>query len=138
MFGKKKQIPEKKTYNYIEWEKEFGFLNLIMTRKIRITKEFLIDVYNKQLSERDFLRDDDVEPLVDKGVKETLSQIGNNYKDFLIDKYFGTLENLVSFITEQFYVQLIAQTIDTNNKKIQDNSRRQIANLIQKMNKPEK
>lgn len=136
MFGKKK-IPPKPVYTYIDWEKDLGFLNLIMSRKQNITINFLIKVRNKQLQARDYLRDEDIDPLITNGVSETLSEIGDNYKNFLIEKYFGSIENLTKYITEDFYVTLVGSTINENNAKIKLNSQRDAIETVNRLNASE-
>lgn len=136
MFGKKKEPQEVKPIftNYTDWEKDLGFLNHIMTRKQNISLNFMINVYNKQLSEKDYIRDEDVEPIIDSDVKETLNDIGDAYKDFLVNKYFGSIENLTKYITQDFYVTLVGSTINTNNNKIKANSQKKALDLIGKLN----
>lgn len=119
MFGRKKQ-EVKKEYNYDNWEKDLGFLYLIMNKKKNITKEFVINIHNLQRNSADYLKDDDIEPIIDNCIQTTLAMIGDNYRKFLVDKYFGTIENLVAFITEDIYVELTADTINRNNQKIKE------------------
>lgn len=119
MFGRKKQ-EVKKEYNYDNWEKDLGFLYLIMNKKKNITKEFVINIHNLQRNSADYLKDEDIEPIIDNCIQTTLAMIGDNYRKFLVDKYFGTIENLVAFITEDIYVELTADTINRNNQKIKE------------------
>lgn len=122
MFGKKKEIQttqdDKHIRDYTTWEKDFGFLLLILSRKKGITKEFLISIYDKQKKDKDYLTDEELEPIITKVVEEVVSQVGENYKKFLIEKYFGTEANFISFITEDVYVDLVSDAIKRNSKKI--------------------
>ena len=144
MFRKKKKLEATPLQfnNYLDWEKELGFLSHIMTRKQNITLNFLINVYSSQLNEKEYLRDEDIDPIIDKDVKETLDEISDAYKDFLISKYFGSIENLTKYITEDFYVTLAGATINTNKSKIRMNSQKKAIELISKFNldssKPQK
>lgn len=136
IFRKKKAQPENKPAyaNYTEWEKDFGFLYLIMNRKQKITINFQINPRNKQLQSNDYLKDDDIDPLVEKGVVDTLNELGENYKQFLIDKYFGNMENLTVFITEDFYVELAGATISSNERKIRNGFQQRAVKAIGDMN----
>lgn len=66
----------------------FGFLNLILQRKKKLVEEFLINPSDKQLDGKSYLNDDDIEPMVEDTVREAVSQIGDEYKNFLIKHYF--------------------------------------------------
>lgn len=134
MFKKNKKVETTKNFVYTDWEKDFGFLNLIMDRKQNITINFLIKVRNKQLKNKDYLRDEDIEPLIDEGVKDTLEQIGENYKKYIIDKYFGTEKALISYITEDWYVTLVGATINENNTKIKVNSQKDAIEIVNRLN----
>lgn len=133
MFKKKPEI--KKEPDYTNWEKDFGFLTLITNRKKGISKEFLIATYNRQKAETDYLTDEEIEPVVSKIVFEIIGQLGKKYKDFLVDKYFGTDENLISYISEDVYVDLVSDTINRNVKKITSNLQKKIISSISGMNK---
>ena len=135
MFNKKKKTEEpKKEVDFTNWEKDFGFLMLIISRKKNITKEFFINVYNRQKDDKDYITDEELEPIITKIVTEVLEQIGDTYKDFLIEKYFGKKENLISFISEDVYVDLISDVINRNTKKISTNIQKKIIRNVGKMN----
>lgn len=129
----KKQI--QKQPDYTNFEKEFGFLNLILSRKKGITKEFLIGVYANQKSEKDYLTDEEINPIVEDIVIEVLSQIGDTYKNFLIDKYFGDEEALIKYITEDVYVDLISDSINRNTIKIKNGMYGKLVSNLGKLNK---
>lgn len=133
MFKKKKQPEMIINYDYTKWTEDLGFLNLLLSRKKGITKEFLIGTYSKQKEATDYLTDEEIEPIVSRCVKEILSQISGNYKTFLINKYFGTEENLITFITEDCYVDLVSESVKRNtNKIIQNVQRKAVEAVIQK------
>lgn len=134
---KKKEPPKvEKEVDYTKWEADFGFLTLILSRKKGITKEFLIGIYDKQKSDKDYLKDEEIEPIISNVVGETIEQLGSKYKSFLIDKYFGSEENLIKFVSEDVYVDLVSDAIKRNVKKItttvQKNTMRALGNLNNK------
>lgn len=136
MFRKKKtEQPVQKNFNYTETEKDFAFLNAIMTRKKNITKEFLIGSYTTQQSERDYLKDEDIEVVVERVVTDVIKSIGDNYKNFLIEKYFGNGENLISYISEEVYVDLVDDSIKRNLKKLSNTLTKKATEVVQKLNK---
>lgn len=122
-------------HNYTNSDKELYFLNLILTRKKSITKEFLINVFTTQQSETDYIRDEDIEEIISKTVSEIITEIGDNYKNFLIFHYFGTEENLIKFIAEDVYVELVSDAINRNGKKAATALARKAAALVTNINK---
>jgi hypothetical protein len=118
----KKKVSKKPVdSNYIEWEKELGFLMLIMSRKKNITKNYYINIFSTQLSSTDYIRDEDLEEIIAAGVVEVIKELSANYKEYLVTKYFSSESGLVKFITEEFYVDLTSAAINQNNTKIRDN-----------------
>lgn len=134
LFKKKKINIEEKEHDYTKMSNEFEFLMLILTRKKNITKEFVINVYTTQQSDGDYLRDEDIEDTISKIVNEVINEIGENYKKFLIKHYFGTLENLIKFISEDVYVDLVDDAINRNNKKSVNILTKKATNIISKLN----
>lgn len=136
IFKKKKQTDQPaKPQSYTEWEKDFGFLNLVLTRKKNITKQFLISVFNNQKADKDYLSDEELDPIITNIVNEVNSQIGSEYKDFLITKYFGTEKNFLIFVTEDVYVDLISDAINRNIKKINNTLKRRVVDNVLKSSK---
>lgn len=133
----KKQPPVEKEVDYTRWEQDLGFLTLVLKRKKGITKEFLIGVYDKQKSDKDYLNDEEIEPIITNVVQETIDQIGEKYKKFLLDKYFGTDENLIKFISEDVYVDLVSDAINRNVKKISTTIQKNAMNKLGIMNRQE-
>jgi len=128
MFGKKKKLKEPKIIvdtNYVDWDKDLGFLNLLMIRKKNITKNYLINIYSGQLKDTDFIRDEDLAPIIEKSITEVLAQISGKYKEYIIEKYFGSKEELIKFITEDFFVDLTSSAINENYQKIKKNVTKQ-------------
>jgi len=134
----RKRQPVEKPLDFTTWESDFGFYNLISTRKKNITKSFLIDTYSDQKSDTDYVTDEEIMPIVESTITEILSNIGEKYKNFLIDKYFGTLENFTVFITEDVYVDLVTQTINRNVIKIRKKLQADALSRIQNLNSAQK
>ena len=136
LFKRKKQESKLETHlMYTETEKKLFFLNLILSRKKNITKEYYINVLTTQLiSERDILRDDDIEPIISNLVESVVNEIGSSYKDFLIKKYFGSFENLIKFISEDIYVELTADAILRNEKKAAAILNKRALSIVNKLN----
>ncbi len=131
-FGKKKD-PKKlvPAYNdYGNWKEDLGFLNLVMSRKKNITKNYYISIFSKQLSDTDYIRDEDLESIITESVEEVVKELSFNYKAYLIDKYFGSEAELIKFITEDFYVELTSSAITQNSEKIRTSMiKKKISNM---------
>jgi valyl-tRNA synthetase len=134
LFRRKKPVIQP-DHDYTQTEKEFTFLSLILTRKKNITKEFIINVYTTQQSDGDYLRDEDIEDIIGKIVNEVISEIGDNYKNYLVKHYFGSFENLVKYISEDVYVDLVADAINRNSKKSSTMLAKKATEVISKLNK---
>ena len=130
MFFKKKIV--KPEPNYTTWEADFGFLNLILSRKKNITKEYLIGIYSEQKSKSDYLNDEELAPPIESVVSDVFEQIGDEYKNFLVRKYFGSVENLLKYITEDVYVDLTTYAINRNVAKIKSTLQKRV---IEDLNK---
>jgi hypothetical protein len=119
----KKEKPVKLTHtDYTNWEKDIGFLTLIMARKKNISKNFYIGIYATQLKDTDYVRDEDIEDIIVSGVKEVMAELSQAYKAYLVDKYFGSEAELAKFVTEDFYVDLTGAAIEQNRTKIRANA----------------
>jgi hypothetical protein len=136
IFNKKKDIKSEILYtDYNNWEKDLGFLTLIITRKKNITKNYYINIYSSQLKDTDFVRDEDIEPIIIKGVNEVMKELSESYKQFLYTKYFSGEKGLIKFLTEDFYVELTNAAIVQNSEKIKSNATRKRVTDLNRMNK---
>lgn len=132
---KRREQPVKVTYtDYTNWEKDIGFLTLIMSRKKNISKNFYIGIYATQLRETDYVRDEDLEDIIVRGVSEVIAELSPAYKAYLVDKYFGSEAELAKFVTEDFYVDLTGAAIEQNRTKINSNAVRRRAVDIGRQN----
>ena len=123
MFGKKKKINKDnipaKFQAYNDWENDFGYLTLIMTRRINLAKKYDITLFAKMLENKaDFVKQNDVEPIYINTTNQIYSMLSQNYKNFLIEKYFGEDKNLLYFIEELVLDEFISAGIGLNEEKI--------------------
>ena len=135
MFGKKKEEPKKPEVSYKDWEQDFGFLNLILSRKKGITKEYLINTYSLQKAERDYITDEELEPIISNIVTNVIDQTSASYREYLVKKYFGSEEALIAFITEDVYVDLTSDAINRNVVKIKNTLQKRMISSLNNLNK---
>jgi len=122
-------------FDYSKWADDFGFLTLLLSRKKNITKNYFLSLYSSQKQINDALKDSEVESIISKTVSEAMTEIGANYKKFLITKYFGEETNLISYITEDVYVDLTSYAINLNRDKIRDGLQTKIIKKVGAMNR---
>jgi len=134
LFKKKKEEPKVLFTDYTNWDKDLGFLTLLMTRKKNITKNYFINIYSSQLKDTDFVRDEDLEPIIIKSVNEIIKELSESYKTFLVTKYFGNEKELIKFLTEDFYVELSNAAIVQNTEKIRSNATKKRVIDVNRMN----
>lgn len=102
----------------VDWTKDYEPLNFVMQRKKNITKNYVINVVATQKEKDTYLTDLELEPIVEQSVFETISVLDGIYKEYMIKKYFGSEESLISFIAEDYYVDLTSYAINKNTEKI--------------------
>ena len=118
MFSKKKKEPVIQ-YDYTKWESDFGFLILMINRKVGIINTYDINTFSQMLQDKnDFIHDKDIDEVYEQAVNEVYSSLSGKYISFLIDKYFGTEKALITFIAEAIKEDLTKAAIDANNTKI--------------------
>jgi len=148
MFGKKKQN-DKPIMNYVNWEADFGFLLLMINTKVRYAKTFNIQAFAQLLKNKnDFIHDKDIDGEENEAdnvyletVDEIYSSLSNNYKNYLIEKYFGTEKALITFISESVREDILISAIQENQNKIKkDYAEKSIATVseLNQMNKERK
>lgn len=119
MFSKKKKEQPSISYDYTKWESDFGFLILMINRKVGIVNTYDINAFSQILQDKnDFIHDKDIEEIYTQTVNEVYSSLSEKYTAFLIDKYFGTEKALITFIAEAIKEDLTKSAIDANNTKI--------------------
>jgi hypothetical protein len=138
MWPFKKKIKDEKPKvlytDYTNWEKDLGFLTLIMSRKKNITKNYYISIYSSQLKDTDYVRDEDLEDIIVNSVSEVVKELSGSYKEFLISKYFGNEKELVKFLTEDFYVDFTNSAITQNFDKIKQNATKKRVSSLNRLN----
>ncbi len=118
---KKKETFNPISLNYTSWEQDLGFLAQMISRNIKMTKLFYVDIYEIQLSGQNaILTDEDLRKKIEDVVFNIIKSLSDNYINFLSMKYFNTKESLIEFISDNVYVEMIQMSIELNLKKLQD------------------
>ena len=124
--------------NYNNWENDFGFLTLVLNRKIQISKQFFITPMSEQVeNEKDYIHDTDIEKEYPNIVSDIYNMLSDNYKNFLIVKYFKDESELITFISETVYAELSNFALEKNKKKITREYSKAMINSLSKLNKKE-
>lgn len=121
MFNKNKKNKEeapKIPVSYANWEQDFGFLTLVLARQVNMNNIFYIDAYSSQLDKFDTLKDSDLKDAHIEIVYNVYKTFSKTYTDFLINKYFANEEELIQFISDNVYIELLNKADAKNKEKI--------------------
>lgn len=134
MFKKKQIIQPQMPVTYANWEQDFGFLTLIMTRNINMHKAFFIDPYVGQLDGMGMIKDDDIDDSINQIVEDTYTSLSDNYINFLVSKYFKDRKALLSFISDHVYVEVLKNATSANKDKIAKKYQNKIVKKLNDLN----
>ena len=126
---------------YSAWEQDFGFLTLILTRNINMHKVFFIEPYIKQLDGSGTIKEEEITASIEDIIEAVFSSLSDTYIDFLVKKYFKDQSELLDFISDEVYVEVLKNATDANraklNKVYQKNFVKKI-NTLNNLNKEKK
>jgi hypothetical protein len=149
LFGKKKnkvdstepKKPEIIMYDYREWEEDLGFLTLCISRKTSMIQNYVINIFSQNMSlDKDggtnkFIHDSDIMDAYEKTVKDVINCLSDNYVAYLVSKYFNGRDELIRFVSESVYVNIVNSAISANKDKINKEYLAEFDKQIQKLNK---
>ena len=115
MFWKKTKTEP--VINLSTWENDLSFLYLIMERKKRLLKTFIIDVMDEVLTQTHSFKDDEILEEIENTVSEVYDTLSLNYIRTLTFKYFKDDERLIEFISEDVYMFVIEEVMAKNLEK---------------------
>ena len=118
----------------VDWTKDYEPLNFVMQRKKNITKNYVINVVTTQKEKDTYLTDVELEPIIEQSVFETVGMLDGVYKEYMIKKYFGSEDNMVTFIAEDYYVDLTSYAINKNTEKIKRIATEKVVKNISDLN----
>lgn len=122
--------------DYTKWEQDFGYLTLLINRKIEISKRFFLGILSDQLADsKNYIRDEDIQKEFKNIVSEIWNSVSDNYKNFLVNKYFKDEQELIKFLAETVYSELVKIAINNNNDKISKIYSAELINKISELNK---
>lgn|SRR5574344_182056 len=131
LFHKKKVEPVQKVFDYTKWEADLGFLTLCINRKTKISSDYVIKALSNQLiNSNDYVRNEDISPEYVNIVNDVMISLSDNYKNFLIEKYFASEVELIKFVAETVYAALIDAAVLSNNKKMQKQFSDEMSKII--------
>lgn len=134
IFRRKKKQPVNINLNYTTWEADFGFLTLLLTKEINANRTFIINPMSTQMDGYGTIKDSDVSETIEIVATNVLSSLSNNYKQFLLMKYFRDEEALVSFIVTTVYLEIFKASTEANMSKINNIKAKALSKNILKMN----
>jgi hypothetical protein len=124
--------------NYKDWQQDFGFLSLLLSRKEKKAAEMYIQMLSQQNGDDATIKDDQLEEVIQRVVMDVYSSLSMPYRVYMSEKYFGSNENLLSYITEDVYTNLSMTAIDSNTEKAKKVFNKQRMDTIKRLNEQEK
>jgi hypothetical protein len=103
-----------KQFDYSKYDEDFKYLHYIINRERDIALNYILHPMEIQFDEKLTITDDDVNNVVSDVSEKVLGYLGDNYKTYLVDKYFTTLENLIVYIVEEVQTFLTSHAIVKN------------------------
>lgn len=131
----KAATPGKVYEDFSGWESDFGFLMMCMQRELNMTIDMNVKIFAAQLDKpTDYVRDEDMYSPYIKSVNAVYDMLSDHYKQFLIDKYFGSEKMLVTFIAETIYSEIVKAANEANTTKIKKIATDNGIQILNKMN----
>ena len=111
IFKKKtKQVPLSLVDDYKEWDKDFSFLDYVLTKKKELYIKTRLETENSKIvlnsDSPNIIVEDLIKKTTSEIVAETLEIISKDYFTAISTKYFSSDEKMISYITEIIYFDL--------------------------------
>lgn len=128
--------------SYRDYETDLGFLTLLITRHLNMTKKYVIDPLVDRLNKTDYLRDEDFKEIHQTITASIMMDMSDQYKLMLCTKYFKDETRLIKFIDDNILFTLQTLAIDANRNRINKTYSEQfnvsVLNLNKALQKEEK
>lgn len=134
MFKKKKQIQQENTklkeelgkiknYEKSKIEDDFNIFNQLLEQKMNYY-ETIIFTYNRYKEEKKTnVTTEEVEKHTQKIVSETLSSLATGYLDYLVDKYFSSLEAMIEVYSQRVFMRLFYMSNEYNTSNTRNSTK---------------
>lgn len=114
LFRKKKPEPTP-VLRYVDWEKELGFLDVLVSRELNIIRNIFVDLHKNDESR--FVDDDRIKSVVAVSVADIVESISPQYLEFLSTKYFNGTEAVVDYVTNTLYIATLNDVVEIYNQR---------------------
>ena len=112
--NKSKTEALQKQFDYSKYDEDFKYLHYIINRERDIALNYILNPMEIQFDEKLTITDNDVNNVVADVSEKVLGYLGDSYKTYLVNKYFTTLENLITYIVEEVQTFLTSHAIIKN------------------------
>lgn len=93
---------------------DFLVLNNVLGLKTEYYKKVVFE-YNRYLSEKKtIVSDEEIKEKTRSIVEETMRSISSRYVNYLVFKYYGTIENMISIYVDKVYLDLFEFSSEYN------------------------
>ena len=103
-----------KQFDYSKYDEDFKYLHYMINRERDIALNYILNPMEIQFDEKLTITDNDVNNVVADVSEKVLGYLGDSYKTYLVNKYFTTLENLITYIVEEVQTFLTSHAIIKN------------------------
>jgi hypothetical protein len=93
-----------------------------------------LDLAKTSGSASQFIHDSDIMDIYEHTVKDIMACLSDNYIQFMIAKYFKNEDQLVKFVSESVYVEIINSAIEANQNRIKNEYLAEFDKQVQKLN----
>lgn len=114
LFRRKKQEPEKEV-TYVDWEKELGFLDVLVRRELNIIRNIFSDL--QATDEGRHIDDERVSSVVTTSVGDVVAALSPKYLDFLGEKYFDGNDEVIKYITNTLYIATMSDVLKIHDQR---------------------
>lgn len=112
--NKSKTEALQKQFDYSKYDEDFKYLHYMINRERDIALNYILNPMEIQFDEKLTITDNDVNNVVADVSEKVLGYLGDSYKTYLVNKYFTTLENLITYIVEEVQTFLTSHAIIKN------------------------
>lgn len=114
----KKELSNIRNYEKGKIEDDYNVFNQLLEQKTTYY-ESIIFTYNRYKEEKKVnITTEEIKEHTEKIIGETLASLSPKYLDYLVDKYFSSLEKMIEVYTQRIFLRLFHLSNDYNTSSV--------------------
>lgn len=114
----KKELTNIRNYEKGKIEDDYNVFNQLLEQKTTYY-ESIIFTYNRYKEEKKVnITTEEIKEHTEKIIGETLSSLSPKYVDYLVDKYFSSLEKMIEVYTQRIFLRLFHLSNEYNTSSV--------------------